>query len=173
MGNCVFTGLEEVDGLMIKVVTFNGGVMELHPPVIAECITNGFPGHAIYHSQDLFSKPLMHNEELSPGEQYFLRPLTIPHGGLPSMVAPYRVSSSSDHHGVWNYGGYEDGVSAWRVKLVISPAKLSEILAQDSRTEALIESMRTVAKCGHGLTPSTSSAASSDQWSLASSRKGS
>ncbi|KAJ0968758.1 hypothetical protein J5N97_021635 [Dioscorea zingiberensis] len=164
MGNCVFSGLEEevVDGLMIKVVTFNGGVMELHPPVMAECITNGFPGHGIYHSQDLFSKPLMHNEELCPGEQYYLRPLSInPHGGLllPSMVAPYRVSSDDD-------GG---GGAAWRVKLVISPAKLSEILAQDSRTEALIESMRMVAKCGSGV---ASSVASSDQWSLASSRKG-
>lgn len=58
----------------------------------------------------------------------------------------------------------------WKVKLVISPEKLSEILSQESRTEALIESVRTVAKCGNGV---PSSVANSDQWSVASSWKGS
>lgn len=58
----------------------------------------------------------------------------------------------------------------WKVKLVISPEQLSEILSQESRTEALIESVRTVAKCGNGLPPSV---ANSDQWSVCSSWKGS
>lgn len=65
-------------------------------------------------------------------------------------------------------GGNGGGVGeVWKVKLVISPAQLHEILSQESRTEALIESLRTVAKCGSGAT----SLAGSDQWSLASSRK--
>ncbi|XP_008777743.1 uncharacterized protein LOC103697615 [Phoenix dactylifera] len=180
MGNCVFRGFGEGGGLMIKVVTINGGVMELHPPVTVECITNGFPGHGIFRSRDLFSKPLLHNEELVGGELYYLRPLSDSHKGLPSLVAPYRVSF--DHHGFWRRqdmevvpkfhtnGGNGGGVGGvWKVKLVISPAQLNEILSQDSRTEALIESVRTVAKCGNGA----ASVASSDQWSLASSRKAS
>ncbi|MBA0769438.1 hypothetical protein Gotri_018170 [Gossypium trilobum] len=55
----------------------------------------------------------------------------------------------------------------WKVKLVISPDQLAEILAQESRTEALIESVRTVAKCGNGV----SSVANSDQFSVSSSWK--
>lgn len=41
---------------------------------------------------------------------------------------------------------HKNGV--WRVKLVISPEQLTEILSEESNTEALIESVRTVAKCG-------------------------
>ncbi|XP_010918302.1 uncharacterized protein [Elaeis guineensis] len=178
MGNCVFRGFGERNGLMIKVVTCNGGMMELYPPVTVECITNGFPGHGIFRSRDLFSKPLLHNEELVGGELYYLRHLKDSHKGLPSHVAPYRVSF--DHHGFWRRqdmdmvprfhanGGNGGGVGGmWKVKLVISPAQLHEILSQESHTEALIESMRTVAKCGSGAT----SVAGSDQWSLAGSRK--
>ncbi|CAN1855618.1 hypothetical protein LINPERHAP1_LOCUS41785 [Linum perenne] len=40
------------------------------------------------------------------------------------------------------------GSGVWKVKLVISAAELAAILTEDSRTEELIESVRTVAKCG-------------------------
>lgn len=54
----------------------------------------------------------------------------------------------------------------WKVKLVISPKHLLEILSQEHRTQELIESVRTVAKCGNiGL----SALGFSDQWSLSSS----
>ena len=36
----------------------------------------------------------------------------------------------------------------WKVKLAISPEQLSEILSQESQTEAFVESLRMVAKCG-------------------------
>ncbi|TYI67810.1 hypothetical protein E1A91_D08G044500v1 [Gossypium mustelinum] len=59
----------------------------------------------------------------------------------------------------------------WKVKLVISPDKLAEIMAQEARTEALIESVRAVAKCGDGV--SSSSVAKSDQWCVSCGGKGS
>ncbi|XP_061361343.1 uncharacterized protein LOC133305216 [Gastrolobium bilobum] len=57
----------------------------------------------------------------------------------------------------------------WKVKLVITPEQLLDILAQEARTKELIESVRTVAKCG--VAGGISSAAAdtvSDQWSLSS-----
>lgn len=148
--------------------------MELYPPVTAECVTNGFPGHAVYRNSDRLAMPLLHTEELAGGELYYLRPVN---GQISTVVpsAPYRVSF--DHYGFWkrqepnlevvpSFGGG----GTWKVKLVISPAQLTEILSQEARTEALIESVRTVAKCGSG-SAAGSSVASSDQWSLASSRK--
>ncbi|KAL2902964.1 hypothetical protein RDABS01_028046 [Bienertia sinuspersici] len=56
----------------------------------------------------------------------------------------------------------------WKVKLVISPEQLLEILSQESRTQELIESVRTVAKCG--CSSGAASTGFSDQWSVASSR---
>ncbi|MQM02656.1 hypothetical protein Taro_035423 [Colocasia esculenta] len=191
MGNCMFSGLKDpAEDAMVRVVTNSGGVMELHTPVTAECITNGFPGHGIFRSADPHSTPLLHNEELLGGKVYYLRPLGArgTHAaGLSSIVASYRVSF--DHHGHWkrqqeaegfprctggnlgvsaNGGALGGSAGVWKVKLVISPAQLADILSHDSRTEALIESMRTVAKCGNGV---AASVANSDQWSLASSRK--
>lgn len=53
----------------------------------------------------------------------------------------------------------------WKVKLVISPELLLEILSQETRTQELIESVRTVAKCGNGVSCSAS-VGFSDQCSL-------
>ncbi|MQM19536.1 hypothetical protein Taro_052542 [Colocasia esculenta] len=187
MGNCAFSGFGGgAEDLIIRVATCSGGVMELHPPVTAECVTHGFPGYGVFRSADVVSRPLLHNEELLVGELYYLRPLNgSPRSGLlPSAVAPYRVSL--DHHGFWKRqeimealprwsggGGLGNdsiggGTGVWRVKLAISPAQLAEILSQGTRTEALIESVRTVAKCGSAV---ATSAAGSDQWSLSGSRK--
>ncbi|KAJ1414757.1 hypothetical protein SESBI_18703 [Sesbania bispinosa] len=132
MGNCAFKGISSTvldeEKMVVKVVTSNGGMMELCTPITVECITNEFPGHGIYRSRrDLFSEPLHHNEELQAGELYYLLPLN-----------PF------------------------------SREQLSEILSEESRTEELIESVRTVAKCGNGL-PSVSN---SDHLSVSSSSKG-
>ncbi|KAJ6955645.1 hypothetical protein NC652_006915 [Populus alba x Populus x berolinensis] len=157
---------------MIKVVTTNGGIMELYAPITAECITNEFPGHAIYCSRDLFSKPLLHNEELHVGQLYHLLPIntnSIALSNTPtssSKVTPYRMSF--DNQRMLKRSSTE-GTGVWKVKLVISPEQLAEILAQEARTEELIESVRTVAKCGNGF---SSSVANSDQSSLSSSWKG-
>lgn len=49
----------------------------------------------------------------------------------------------------------------WKVRLVIDTDELSDILSQEARTEALIESVRTAAKCAAaGVVPS---AVSSDR----------
>ncbi|XP_009793334.1 uncharacterized protein [Nicotiana sylvestris] len=66
------------------------------------------------------------------------------------------------------------GGGFWKVKLVISPKQLLEILSQETATQELIESVRTVAKCGKsGTSSSASSVGFSDQWSLSSSRNAS
>ncbi|XXG76194.1 hypothetical protein AAC387_Pa08g0602 [Persea americana] len=179
MGNCIFRAFQ-VEGV-IKVITSNGGVMELYPPITAECITNEFPGHAIFRTLDLFSQPLLHSEELLAGESYHLLPIRPHRGGImrdnsgrksafSSLYAPYRMTF--DNHGNWKSTQTEvvpkyNSAGVWKVKLVISPEQLTEILSQESRTEALIESVRTVAKCGSGVP----SAANSDQWSLGGSWK--
>ncbi|KAL2334798.1 hypothetical protein Fmac_016011 [Flemingia macrophylla] len=61
----------------------------------------------------------------------------------------------------------------WKVKLVITPQQLMDILSQETRTRELIESVRIVAKCGVAaggiLRESASASIVSDQWSLSSS----
>ena len=190
MGNCLFGGLGEADGV-IKVITSNGGVMEFSAPITAGGITDEFPGHAIFRSHDLFWKPLFHHEELLPRKSYYLLPLnskdsTLGNSGqivreghvrsnsIPaSLVAPYRMScdyqgtlkrSHTDVFSRYNNPGF------WKVKLVITPEQLLEILSQENRTQELIESVRTVAKCGNGA---SASVGFSDQWSLSSSRNAS
>ncbi|XP_062146591.1 uncharacterized protein LOC133854410 [Alnus glutinosa] len=197
MGNCIFGGLgDQVDGGVIKVVTSNGGVMEFFAPVTVGCIANEFPGHGIFRSHDLFWKPLSQHEELVAGESYYLLPLHAQattdnvnvntHGQIvrqghirsnsipaTSLVAPYRMSF--DYQGMLKrsytevFSRYNSG-RFWKVKLVISPEQLLEILSQEGRTQELIESVRTVAKCGSG---GVSSLEFSDRWSLSSSRNAS
>ncbi|KAJ9171574.1 hypothetical protein P3X46_014924 [Hevea brasiliensis] len=189
MGNCMFKGFGLQVEEIIKVVTTNGGIMELYAPITAKRITNEFPGHSIYRSSDLFSSPLLHNEELHGGHLYYLLPLntnkntsttsnscnsTINYTSS-SKLTPYRMSfdnqralkRSTEAEVFPRY----NSTGVWKVKLVISPEQLAGILAQEARTEELIESVRTVAKCGNGVY--FSSVASSDQWSLSSSWKGS
>ncbi|KAK9275928.1 hypothetical protein L1049_023202 [Liquidambar formosana] len=191
MGNCLFGGLGDV-GEVIKVVTSNGGIMEFYPPITVDCITNEFPGHGIFRSHDLFWKPLPHHEELLAGKSYYLLPLNntmgstngggqvvreghIRSNSIPSssLVAPYRMSF--DYNQRMLKRSYTEAFSRysntgfWKVKLVISPEQLLEILSQEGRTQELIESVRTVAKCGNGV----SSLGFSDQWSLSSSRNAS
>ncbi|KAJ6966913.1 hypothetical protein NC652_004470 [Populus alba x Populus x berolinensis] len=98
-----------------------------------------------------------------------------------NIVAPYRMSL--DYQGMLkrsytevfsryssknNYNKSNDGF--WKVKLVISPEQLVEILSQEASTEELIENVRAVAKCGNGFSSSASSVDFSDSWSLSSSR---
>ncbi|XVF12854.1 hypothetical protein REPUB_Repub08aG0155700 [Reevesia pubescens] len=185
MGNCLFGGLGEGDGV-IKVITSNGGVMEFSAPITAGIITDEFPGHAIFRSRDLFWKPLFHHEELLPGKSYYLLSNTSGNSGQivreghvrsnsnpASIVAPYRMScdyqgtlkrSHTDVFTRYNNPGF------WKVKLVITAEQLLEILSQEARTQELIESVRTVAKCGNGV---STSVGFSDQWSLSSSRNAS
>lgn len=61
---------------------------------------------------------------------------------------------------------YNNG-GVWKVNLVISSEQLSQILSEEARTEALIESVRTVAKCSASGASSVASAADdSHLWSF-------
>ncbi|KAG6756736.1 hypothetical protein POTOM_040177 [Populus tomentosa] len=200
MGNCLFGGLGVAEGV-IKVMTSNGGILEFNTPITAGSITNEFPGHALFPSQDLFWRPLSLQEELQGGQSYYLLPLhnskiggqivreghvrskSIPAVAAASNIAaPYRMSL--DYQGALkrsytevfsrysnNYDKSNNGF--WKVKLVISPEQLVEILSQEARTEELIENVRAVAKCGNGFSSSASSVEFSDSWSLSSSRNAS
>lgn len=179
MGNCVFKGsggarkLYDKDDILIKVVTPNGGVMELHPPIFADFITNEFPGHVIHDSLSLrrSSPPLLHGEELFPGNIYYLLPLSSAAATAHSsdqLATPYRMSFGKTPVTAVANGGRGGGCGVWKVRLVISPEQLAEILAEDVETEALVESVRTVAKCGGGA----HFRANSDQLSVTSSFKG-
>lgn len=252
MGNCVFRGFRADDQVeeMVKVVTSNGGIMELYAPITVSCITNEFPGHGIFCPEDSLlnlnlAPPLPHNQHLHPGQVYYLLPLhnasgTSSAGEISSITitnnnssqkkstttrtpqlqqreddrpyysdtnsstsgststscgrassrantsTPYRMSfENHGHHGMLSKRSSEGGGrgdldllprynstsgGVWKVRLVIHPEQLSEILSQESRTEALIESVRTVAKCGGKnsnitniscITPSSTSSSSS------------
>ncbi|KAK4421443.1 hypothetical protein Salat_2094900 [Sesamum alatum] len=183
MGNCLFGGMGDGDQSVIRVATSNGGVMEFSAPITVESITDEFPGHGIFRSHDLFWKPLPHSDVLLAGESYHLLPLLDAEGKGPmarvghvrSSSAPVQQLGSAPYRMSFDSRGLtkrlvEEGAAPkaargfWKVKLVISPEQLVEILAEEGKTEELIESVRTVAKCGSGL------GGFSDQWSLSSSR---
>ncbi|GFP92581.1 hypothetical protein PHJA_001402300 [Phtheirospermum japonicum] len=192
MGNCLFGGMGDGGAhgqSAIRVTRSNGSVMEFHTPITVESITDEFPSHGIFPSHDLFWKPLPHSHVLLAGESYYLLPLSnavssarvghVRSSSAPprqqsvgSAPAPYRMSFYSRRPAKRSPPAEEEEVRKgpacgfWKVKLVISPAQLLEILAEDGRTEELIESVRTVAKCGSGGLGS----GFSDQWSLSSSR---
>lgn len=151
--------------------------MEFYAPITVESITDEFPNHGIFRTHDLFWKPLPHCELLISGESYHLLPLLenrgphVPRLGhvrsnsAPAQQLPYRMSFDSRGLGKKSL---DDEVSVpygfWKVKLVISPKQLMEILSEEEKTEELIESVRTVAKCGSVY------GGGSDQWSRSSSR---
>lgn len=194
-------------GELTKVITSNGGVMEFCAPIAAGSITDEFPGHGLFRAHDLFWKPLQYHENLVAGESYYLLPFSslassirmdefghvvreghVRSNSIPasSVVTPYRMSiehrgtlkrSYTDVFSRHGNGGSDGGGRMWKVRLVISPKKLLEILSHEARTQELIESMRAVAKCAAGGGPtgvmSSSSGGFSDQWSLSSSRNAS
>ncbi|CAN4077461.1 unnamed protein product [Withania somnifera] len=103
------------------------------------------------------------------------------------VVAPYRMSFDSQGlvkrsytEAFYRYSNSnsnsrkkKNSSGFWKVKLVISPKQLLEILSQETATQELIESVRTVAKCGKttgGVSSSANSLGFSDSWSLSSSR---
>ncbi|KAI3866960.1 hypothetical protein MKX03_022003 [Papaver bracteatum] len=205
MGNCVYSGFSNA-AQVIKVITSNGGIMEFYTPITAECITNEFPGHGIYRTSNgthFLSIPLLHKEELVPGELYYLLPLNTGkvditaakdileddyNGTSSSFFTPYRMSldqqsnyylgslKRSDGETTIRSSSSNSNSGVWKVKLVINPEQLSKILSKDTSTEALVNSVRTVAKFGcKGVPPdsSTPSVASSGIWSLSGSCKAS
>ncbi|KAK7283603.1 hypothetical protein RIF29_13229 [Crotalaria pallida] len=215
MGNCLLGGMSEPNEV-IKVITSNGGIMEFYPPVTVSFITDEFPGHGIFPSQDLFWKPLSQFYELAAGQSYYLLPLNnqaeqsvgssivrqghVRSQSVPTTTnpAPYRMSLDYQHYkevGLLKRTSEPFSCRTsnsnrsittttttsssrfWKVKLVITPQQLLDILSQEARTKELIESVRIVAKCrvtagggGGGVSSvAASSSVVSDEWSLSSS----
>ncbi|KAK3018846.1 hypothetical protein RJ639_003474 [Escallonia herrerae] len=173
MGNCLFGGMgdHEDNHGAIKVITSSGGVMEFYAPITVESITEEFRGHGLFRSHDLFWKPIPHTEMLLPGESYYLLPLGhkpslggqiaqlghVRSNSTPtSIFEPYRMSFDGQrmlkrsYTDGWHSRFNSSSSGVWKVKLVISPERLLEILSQEVRTQELIENVRTVAKCGNG-----------------------
>ncbi|XP_051137595.1 uncharacterized protein LOC127255880 [Andrographis paniculata] len=194
MGNCLIGGMGDGGGAarsLIRVATSNGGVMEFAAPITVESITDEFPGHGIFRSHDLFWKPLPHTDVLLAGESYHLLPLLdaaadrgprVGHvrssSAPPPQLGPAPYRMSFDGRGLTKWPAGDDAVPKkapassggfWKVKLVICPEQLVKILAEEGKTEELIDSVRTVAKCGSGLSCG-GAGGFSDQWSLSSSR---
>ncbi|KAJ4831858.1 hypothetical protein Tsubulata_025841 [Turnera subulata] len=105
-------------------------------------------------------RPLLHNKELHGGQLYYLLPLNTSNNknNNLSKLTPYRMPF--DNQRVPKKRPTTEAAAT-------SPEQLAEILAQEARTEELIESVSTVSKCGNGV-----SSASSDQVSVSSSWKG-
>ncbi|AES75628.2 hypothetical protein MtrunA17_Chr6g0469901 [Medicago truncatula] len=76
MGNCLLGANSDPDTL-IKVITFDGNIMEFYPPITVNFITNEFQGHAIFPTNDQSSKPLCQFDELVAGQSYYLLPMTV------------------------------------------------------------------------------------------------
>ncbi|XP_015162597.1 uncharacterized protein [Solanum tuberosum] len=179
MGNCLFGGNED---MMVKVVTSTGGIMEFVAPVTVEFIAEEFPGHGIFRSHDLFWKPLPAAQVLLAGDSYYLLPLNkqessninieighVRSNSVPQIQnLPYRMSFDSQgrSEALYRYNNSNSKKKKrsrfWKVKLVITPKQLLEILSQETTTQEFIENVTTVAKCGK--------TGFSDSWSLSSSR---
>ena len=156
-----WTGPKSVDGLPIE------GTFRAHQvPLQIDDSHPGNLGHLerwmkSYRPEELFDQRGRLNEELlelAPvGER---RMGANPHanGGLllKALIMPDFKANAID---VPSPGAVEAADTRVKVKLVISPAQLADILSQETRTEALIESVRTVANCGYEV---ANSAANSD-----------
>ncbi|TKY51346.1 hypothetical protein E2542_SST22857 [Spatholobus suberectus] len=115
-------------------------------------------GHVRSHSVPTTSYPALYRMSLDCQH----------HQGMLKRSSIEAFSSRSTGNNSCNVGGGSSRF--WKVKLVITPEQLLDILAQEARTKELIESVRMVAKCGIAGGGISSSAAGmiSDQWSLSS-----
>lgn len=118
----------------------------------------------------------------NPAQVGHVRSNSVPHQSLVA-IPPYRMSldsqqglgllkrsytKTSESFPCSRYYGSCGGF--WKVKLVISPQKLLNILSEEGKTEELIDSVRAVAKCGNNMGV-LDSMPFSDQWSLSSSSR--
>jgi len=76
MGNCLLGANSDPD-TFIKIITFDGNIMEFYPPITVNFITNEFQGHAIFPTNDRSSKPLSQFDELVAGQSYYLLSMTV------------------------------------------------------------------------------------------------
>ncbi|XP_020527956.1 uncharacterized protein LOC18442333 [Amborella trichopoda] len=167
MGNCSWKGLYGEYEDSVRVLTESGGIMEFEGPLQVTSITENFPGYGIFRPGNV-SLSLPGHAWLPNGQLFYLLPLSTEKAPLemdksPSLeeeaakeltegetLGPVRVSSGeATAEEIFRRPSFEvlpsKGRGMWRVRLVMSREQLAEILAEQSDTEALIESMRLAA----------------------------
>ncbi|OIT38488.1 PREDICTED: uncharacterized protein LOC109239338 [Nicotiana attenuata] len=151
MGNCncsmkaVTTDARKLDLNFARVMTDSGEILNLKGPKLVRQVLDEFPGYNIFSSNRL-SCPLHDQELLVDGEFYYLlRVIEKEQISEEEKKEPIQVSSSNLTKGsaMEVLPAQREGV--WRVKLVINPQQLEEILSEEGNTNALIEQMRIVA----------------------------
>ncbi|KAK7279900.1 hypothetical protein RJT34_24959 [Clitoria ternatea] len=121
-------------------------------------------GHVRSHSVPTTSHPALYRMSLD--YQHHLGMGLLKRSSIEAVSS--RSSAAANNSGFTTCGGGSSRF--WKVKLVITPEQLLDILAQEARTKELIESVRMVAKCGidGGFSSSAAAGMVSDQWSLSS-----
>ncbi|MCD9646266.1 hypothetical protein HAX54_035986 [Datura stramonium] len=129
-----------------RVMTDSGEILNLKGPKLVRQVLNEFPGYNIF-SSDRLSSPLHHQELLLDGHFYYL------HSVIHKETEPPILEEKTEHIPVSSTltkGSAMEVLPAqrqgiWRVKLIINPQQLEEILSEEGNTEALIEQMRMAA----------------------------
>ncbi|KAJ9148090.1 hypothetical protein P3X46_030184 [Hevea brasiliensis] len=162
MGNCSVKGVSGECLNHIRVFTDSGGIIQLKGPKLAKDVLKGYPGYGIFR-QGNASSPLSSYEYLIGGQFYYLLPLQE----MPMSVGVARkegmrfldgfespkLSSGAE---LVDFGETAEngpavqvlpsqGHGVWKVKLIINPKQLEEILSEQGNTETLIEKMRMAA----------------------------
>lgn len=162
MGNCSVKGVTGDCPNDIRIFTDSDRIIGLKGPKLAKDVLDGYPGYGIFR-QGNASSPLSSYEYLIGGQFYYLLPLQempMPVGvsrkqrtrfldGFESpkisYAAPLVDLEGAEENGPAVKVLPSQGDGVWKVKLVINPKQLEEILSEQGNTEALIEKMRMAA----------------------------
>ncbi|EEF43378.1 uncharacterized protein LOC8278535 [Ricinus communis] len=171
MGNCSLKSAAEELPSNVRVLTDTGGIIQLRGPKLAKDVLVGHPGYGIFRQGHASSSPLSSHEYLIGGQFYYLLPLrdlpvlcdtmvtshvhdvgfarkekNILATESPEVSFETALATQNDEvagPAVQVLPSQSNGV--WKVKLMISPKQLEEILSEERNTEALIEKMRMAA----------------------------
>ncbi|XP_020210614.1 uncharacterized protein LOC109795497 [Cajanus cajan] len=167
MGNCSIKGGTTGEcHHSIRVMCDSGAILQFKAPKTVAQVLQDYPGYGVFR-QGHASSPLPDQESLSYGLFYYLLPLKevqvdqksccdnlgVSEQACKSAACDY-VESLSNGSALEVLPSAKNGV--WRVKLVIDPKQLEEILSEQVNTEALIEKMRMAATTCATNSPSRS-----------------
>ncbi|KAG5030056.1 hypothetical protein GLYMA_05G218300v4 [Glycine max] len=171
MGNCSMKGTTGECHHSIRVMCDSGAILQLKAPKTVAQVLQHYPGYGIFR-QGHASAPLPEQESLSYDLFYYLLPLKevqVEHQKsccdkvqqvvqrseemCKSAACDY-VENLSNGSALEVLPTAKNGV--WRVKLLIDPRQLEEILSEQVNTEALIEKMRMAATSCSTTSPSPS-----------------
>ncbi|CAJ1937233.1 unnamed protein product [Sphenostylis stenocarpa] len=174
MGNCSMKGTTGECHHTIRVMCDTGSILQFKAPKTVAQVLQHYPGYGIFR-QGHASEPLPEQESLSYGFFYYLLPLKVREEqkgccgnvGVEEHVEGFQRSEEVCKSAACDYVENLSNGSAlevlpsakngvWRVKLVIDPRQLEEILSEQVNTEALIEKMRMAATACSATSPSRS-----------------